>query len=112
MQTSLPKWLQTVWICSLPLGLTFAGRIAWAKTVLTAIQGPQMVGFSLMHVHPGFFIAGILCSYLLILWLVPASIYLTVNRKRISAFDIAMVSLSLCVAAVIMAPDTLFAGSH
>jgi hypothetical protein len=80
MKGSLPKWLQNVWILSSPLGLTFAARIAWGKTILTSAQGPQMVGFSLMHIHPGFFAAGILSSYLLIFWLVPASVYLAVNR--------------------------------
>ena len=54
-----------------------------------------MVGFSLMHIHPGFFAAGILSSYLLIFWLVPASVYLAVNRRRISAFDTVMLSLEL-----------------
>ena len=112
MQGSLPKWLQIMWMCISPLGLTFAGRIAWEKIVWTATRGPQMVGFSLMHIHPEFSIGGILCSFLLILWLVPASVYFIANRKRISVFDIAMVSLSLCVAAAIMVPDTFFAGSH
>jgi len=71
-----------------------------------------MVGYSLMHIHPEFFISGILCSYLLILWLVPALVYSTVNRKRIIAFDIAMLFFAFFVAAVISTPDTLFASSH
>ena len=109
MQGALPKWLRVAWICLVPLGLSFAGRIAWEKIVLTISLGPQMVGYSLVHIHPEFFIGGILCSYLLILWLVPALVYSTVNRKRIIAFDIAMVFAAFFVAAVMMTPDTLFA---
>ena len=112
MQRAIPKWLRVAWICLLPLGLSFAGRIAWEKTVWTINRGPQMVGFSLMHIHPEFSIGGTLCSYLLIVWLAPALIYLTVNRKQITAVDIAMIILTLFVAVAIMTPDALFASSH
>ncbi len=68
-----------------------------------------MVGFSLGHIYPVFFIVGILCSYLLILWLAPASIYVIVRRKRISIVDIAMLLASVFAAVVMALPDTFFA---
>jgi hypothetical protein len=112
MQCAIPKALRLAWICLLPFGLSFAGRIAWEKTVLTINRGPQMVGSSLAHIHPAFFIVGTLSSYLLILWLLPALVYSTVNRKRITAVDLAMVLVALFVAVAIMTPDSLFASSH
>src|ERR1700737_3111155 len=112
MQPAIPHWLRVAWICLLPLGVSFAGRIAWEKTVWTIKRGPQMVGFSLVHIHPAFFLGGILCSSLLILWLVPASVYLIVNRTRITAFDIATIILTFFVALAIMTPDGLLASSH
>jgi hypothetical protein len=67
--------------------LAFAGRIAWEKTIWTWSRGPQMVGFSLMHIHPGFFVAGLLCCGLLILWLIPALFFLIIRRQNILHFD-------------------------
>jgi hypothetical protein len=110
--SALPTWLRRAWLCLLPFGLSFAARIAWEKTVWTINRGPQMVGFRLMHIHPELFIVGILCSYLLILWPLPALVYSTVNRTRITAFDVAMVILALFVAVAIFTPDALFASSH
>lgn len=112
MKAAFPKWFRVAWICLAPLGLSFAGRIAWEKTVWTVSRGPQMVGFSLMHIHPGFSIGGALCSYLLMLWLVPALLYSTANRNRVSALEITMVVLTVFVAAAIVTPDTLFVSSH
>jgi hypothetical protein len=111
MQSAIPTWLRLAWICLLPFGLSFAGRIAWEKTVLTINRGPQMVGFSLAHIHPVFFIVGILCSYLLIIWLLPAFVYSTVNRNRITVLDVAMVIVALLVAVAIIMPD-VSASSH
>ena len=107
--SAIPNWLRVAWLSFAPVGLLFSSRIAWEKTFLTWQQGPQMVGFSLMHIFPAFFMVGILCCYSLILWLVPASIYVIVRRKSISSVDIAMI-LAAAFAAVVMAlPDTFFA---
>lgn len=68
-----------------------------------------MVGFALMHIHPFFAIIGILCSFLLMVWSLPGSVYLIVNRGDISRVDIAMLVVSLIVTAVIVVPDDFFA---
>ncbi len=75
MKGALPDWLRVMWFFAAPVALVFALRIAWEKTVWTILRGPQMVGFSLMHIHPLFSILGALCSYALILWLIPAIVY-------------------------------------
>jgi hypothetical protein len=79
MQTALPRWLRLNWLFVAPLGLVFATRIAWEKTIWTWSRGPQVVGFSLMHIHPFFSVGGIMCCVLLMLWIVPALIYLTLR---------------------------------
>ena len=37
--------------------------------------GPQMVGFSMMHIHPIFSILGFLCCFAMMLWLFPYAVY-------------------------------------
>jgi hypothetical protein len=107
--SAIPSWLKVAWLCFAPVGLLFSSRIAWEKTFLTWQQGPQMVGFSLVHIFPAFFIVGILCCYLLLLWLAPASIYVIVRRNRISSVDIAMILTGVFAAVVMVLPDTFFA---
>jgi len=108
METALPRWLRLSWIFLAPIGFPFAARIAWEKTVWTWTRGPQAVGFSLMHIHPFFSIAGILCCVLLMVWLIPGLIYLTLRWHITSKADIAMVVLSLLVTVAIVLPDTFF----
>jgi hypothetical protein len=109
MRSALPRWLRGVWLClSLP-GLLFAARIAWEKTVLTRARGPQMVGFSLMHIHPLLWIVGALCCNLLSLWLIPAAVYAVRRRQGVSLLDLGMMGCSLLATAAMAVPDTFFA---
>ncbi|HYG98738.1 MAG TPA: hypothetical protein VD837_06365 [Terriglobales bacterium] len=107
--SSLPGWLKAFWLCCSPLALAFAARVLWEKTVWTWTRGPQAVGFSLLHIHPGFAIIGVLCCLGLFAWLVVAFPFLIARRKNIRATDLMMVSSAVFVAAAIMIPDTLFA---
>jgi hypothetical protein len=66
---ALPDILKVWWVSTSPLAFLFAGRILWEKTLWTWSRGPQMVGFSLWHIHPGFAVAGLLCSLAVALWL-------------------------------------------
>lgn len=109
---ALPDWLQVPWLLLSPFGVAFAGRIAWEKTVWTVVRGPQMVGFSLMHIHPGFFFAGSLSAGLLMLWLIPAVAYALIRREFIRAVDIVMVFVALFVTVAMWTPDTFFASQH
>jgi hypothetical protein len=110
---ALPGWFRLIWICLAPLGFTFAGRIAWEKTLWTWTRGPQSVGFSLIHIHPGFFFLGLLDCGLLVLWLVPALVYFILRRRNILRFsDLVMVFFSILSAAAILLPDTFFAASR
>jgi hypothetical protein len=87
----------------------FAGRIMWEKTVWTWSRGPQMVGFSMMHIHPLIAIGGMLGCLAVMLWLLPAIPYAIVRRRAIGVMDVAMIACSLLVAAAVVIPDNFFA---
>jgi hypothetical protein len=89
-----PRWLTVAWLSAAPLGVAFAARMVWEKTILTARSGEQMIGFSLAHRHPLLFLGGVLCSYFLMLWLIPALYFLLKTRFRASAFHYGMVATS------------------
>jgi hypothetical protein len=107
--SAFPSWLRMIWLFIFPFSLLFAVRITWEKTVWTWARGPQMVGFSLMHVHPFLFIVGALCCYGMMVWLVPAAIYLIKRRNKISPKDILTTVLSLLVVVALLIPDDFFA---
>jgi hypothetical protein len=109
--SAIPNSLRVAWRCFAPLGICLSIRIAWEKTFLTWDRGAQMIGFSLVHIHSLFFILGALCSYLLILWLVPALIHVIVRRNRISVADIVMILTGFFIVVVMATPDTFFASA-
>jgi hypothetical protein len=51
-RSELPDPLKVWWFVSFPIAALLAARIMWDAAVWTRSRGPQMVGFSLMHVHP------------------------------------------------------------
>jgi hypothetical protein len=83
------KCISTVAAANLALpiarGLALASRIAWEKTVWAWTRGTQVVGFSMIHIHPFFFIAGALCCHLLMLWLIPGIVYAIRQWENVSA---------------------------
>jgi hypothetical protein len=106
---ALPDLLKLWWISASPLAFLFAGRILWEKTILTWSRGPQMVGFALWHIHPGFAVAGMLCSLAVALWLLIAIPYAIVRRRDIEPWDWLMMAASSLVILVLTVPDTFFA---
>ena len=112
LASCFPKSLRLTWLYLAPFGFSFAGRIAWEKTFLTWSRGPQMIGFSLAHLHPGFFLAGILCCWGFMLWSITATIYLIRKRKEISKLDWLIYVLALLVIVAFVVPDDAFAGLH
>ena len=64
------------------------------------------------HIHPIFAVLGAVCAYKLMLWLVPAIVYLVSRRKRISGFDVVMMAFALLALLAVITPDTLFASGH
>ena len=62
MPGALPNFLKVWWVGTSPFAVLFAARILWEKTIWTRSRGPQMVGFSLWHIHSEFALVGILGS--------------------------------------------------
>ena len=107
---AFPYFLRAWWFCSSPVAVLFAVRIMWEKTVWTWSRGPQMVGFSLMHVHPLFAIAGMLCCLALMIWLLLAVPFAVARRKAVVFADAAMIVGAIFVAVSVITPDNFFAG--
>ena len=106
---ALPDPLKVWWLFCAPIAMPFAVRIAWEKTVWTWSRGPQMVGFNLMHIHPGLAVVGLLGSLGVMLWLLPAILYSVVRRRAINILDVAMIACGVFVAVAITIPDNFFA---
>jgi hypothetical protein len=68
-----------------------------------------MVGFSLWHIHPGFAVAGTLCSFAVALWLLIAIPYAVVRRRDIEPWDWLMMAASVMVIVALAVPHTFFA---
>jgi hypothetical protein len=106
---ALPDTLKVWWVSASPLAFLFAGRILWEKTIWTWSRGPQMVGFALWHIHPGFAVAGTLCSLALALWLLIAIPYAIVRRQDIEPWDWLMMAGAVAVIVALTVPDRFFA---
>jgi hypothetical protein len=79
------------------------------KTVWTWSRGPQMVGFSLMHIHPGLAVVGLLGFLGVMLWRLPAIPYSIVRRRAVGIVDVAMIACGLFVTVAVTIPDNFFA---
>ena len=108
---ALPKLLKVWWVAASPFALLFAGRILWEKTIWTWSRGPQVVGFALWHIHPGFAFVGVLCSFAVGLWLLIAVPYAIVRRRDIEPWDWLMMAGSVLVIIALAIPNAFFASS-
>lgn len=78
---------------------------------MTWSRGPQMVGFALWHIHPGFAFVGVLCSFAVALWLLIAVPCAIVRRRVIEPSDWLMMAGSVMVIIALAIPDAFFASS-
>jgi hypothetical protein len=105
-KSELPRRLALLWVLAAPLGLPFSIRIIWEKTILTAREGEQMIGFSLVHLHPVFFIVGALSSLVLSVWVLFAIYYFVRLRFRINALWFLMAAGSLVAITAQFLPES------
>jgi hypothetical protein len=106
---ALPNVLKVWWVLVSPLAFLFAGRILWEKTIWTWSKGPQMVGFALWHIYPGFAVAGTLGSLAIALWLLIAIPYAIVRRRDIEPWDWLMMAGAVTIILTLAVPDIFFA---
>ena len=109
MPGALPNFLKIWWFFASPLAFLFAARSLWEKTIWTWSRGPQMVGFALWHIHPGFAALEALCSFAVAVWLLTAIPYVIKRRRDIEPSDWLMMVGSVLVIVILALPDTFFA---
>ncbi len=96
---TFPKWFRVIGWVIYPITLSLVARFVYEKTYLTWSQGPQNIGFSLVHLYPIYFFAGVIASFLSQLWLALALGLLLWSRARIAKADwIQFVVIGLTVA--------------
>ena len=79
MKEKLPIWLKVFWMIVTPGLLLFLGRMYYECIYLTDKYGSQMIGFSLIHNHPGLYIFMILSYFSAILWSIIYIIWATMT---------------------------------
>jgi hypothetical protein len=106
------EWRCLGWIVA-PAPWLFALRLAWEAVVLPIIQGPQMVGFSLLHRHPGLTAAVVGAAFLGLLWVVLTAgwvVYTLSQKRRVDRLcwvELVVLTIPLCLVATITAIDAL-----
>jgi hypothetical protein len=76
----LPVWLRVWGFLAWPGALYLVCRIVWEETLLTWREGPQMIGFSLMHTGPWLLL--FLSVALALAWLLAVFVRSIVKRVR------------------------------
>jgi len=105
---ALPGGLWVLWLCFAPVGIPFSSRVAWEKTILTWQWGPQIVGFSLMHIRR--YSPFSECYVHLYYAAVDSGRVYAIRRPGdISILDALMLMCSVFITVAIVLPDTFFA---
>jgi hypothetical protein len=69
---TLPRWLLLLGLVGAPGALYLSGHLLYEQTFLTWREGPQMVGFALVHF--GLIVPLLLCAGLLTVWFLVVSV--------------------------------------
>src|SRR5262245_30394362 len=75
----LPTWFRCIAWSAIPGAWALALRIVWEGTILTARQGPQMIGFTLLHNHPTMFLLMSISAPLALLWSLTALTWIGIS---------------------------------
>ena len=102
----LPSWLLKSWWLVFPGTGLLVGRMLYEKSYLTWSQGPQMIGFSLAHIHPLSFLLGFLSVCAAHVWLVVAAVAMTRGRFRLPPSHWTLVGLTVVTLALDYLPTT------
>ena len=82
MKVKVPNWIKFFWIIALPGLLLFLGRMTYECIYLTYKNGPQMIGFSLIHLHPILYIFMIYSYFASIIWIIICTIWMIKTKKE------------------------------
>lgn len=85
----LTKWLIIWWWIALIFAAPLYLRLLYEQTFLTWAEGRQMVGFSLVHLHPEILFLGLVGDTLFAVWLLTAVGFLVMKKKKLAGSTIA-----------------------
>jgi hypothetical protein len=108
-RVSFPGVLLKFWWVAFVLGGALVLEHVWEQTFLTWRHGPQMVGYTLLHVYPEFAILGIIGYYLMFVWLLIATIFLIRRRAFPIPRHLAFLFLPLIAITLSVVPYSFWA---
>ena len=89
----MPRVLRVVGLYLCPAAAPLVLRLLWEMAALTWQRGPQMVGFTLLHVHPVPAIIAALCWMAVAAWLIAALSLRAIGRISFSRLDCVVVCI-------------------
>lgn len=107
MIKKLPKWIIYYWLAIMPGLTSFLGRLSYEYFYLTAKNGPQMIGFSLMHAYPLIYIIMVLSFFASIIWLIIYAKWMIktyTQKKRPSYFSLFISTLLIVLIITFLEP--------
>jgi len=108
MERAFPKKFVIVgWLVYFPAALLIL-RFLWEKTLLTWEHGEQMIGFTLVHQYPVYFIVGLIALVLCDIWIIVGGIYLYRHRAVVSRADKIQFSIILFTLLIEYAPNVIW----
>jgi len=113
MKEDLPYGMKTFLIIVLPGLLIFLGEMIYECIYLTYIEGPQMIGFSLIHTQPALFFFIILSYFASIIWTLVYTIWLIkirINKKKPDLSWIYISTVLIVVFIALLEPISQFIG--
>ena len=107
MKIKIPTWIVVFWIIVIPGLLFFLGRMIYECVYLTLKNGPQMIGFSLLHSHPSLYLFMILSYFATIIWIIVFIIWMLnvlKNKKRPESLWIFFLTISIVLFILFLEP--------
>ena len=108
-RVDIPPKLRQCWWVAILLGGSVTLEQVWEETYLTWQHGPQMVGFTLMHMFPFFAIAGLLGYVGLALWLAVVAIVFVRRKALPTSKHLPMIILAVLVLVLAQVPYSFWA---
>lgn len=79
----MPRWPSVSWWFVYPGTAVLLGRQLYEVTYLTWKAGPQMLGFSFVHLHPGLFLFGFISYIGAYGWLIATAVLAVLRRGHL-----------------------------
>ena len=108
MTERVPRWLQVSWLFVYPGTVVLVGRQLYEVTYLTWKSGPQMVGYSFVHLHPALFFFGLLSCVGSYAWVLATTILAALRRGQLLWYHWSQLGLLVLTLAADYVPTSLW----